>query len=42
MGYFNPHLNRAYEKDEIVSVEKDVYYKNIVLFVQHLQNLITF
>lgn len=27
---------------EVVSVGKDVYYRNIVLFVQYLQSLVTF
>lgn len=33
LGYFNPHLNRAYGKGEIVLVRKEIYYMNIVLFV---------
>lgn len=31
--YFDPHLDRVHEEGEIVSVGKDVYYRNIVLFV---------
>ena len=42
LGYFEPHLNRAHGEGEIVSVEKDVYYRNVVLFVQRLQSLVTF
>ena len=42
LGYFDPYLNRAHGEGEIVSVGKDVYYKNVVLFVQHLQSLVTF
>ena len=42
LEYFDPHLDRAHGKGEIVSVGKDVYYKNVVLFVQRLQNLVTF
>ena len=42
LGYFDPHLDRAYREGEIVSVGKDVYYKNVILFVQHLQNFVTF
>ena len=42
LGYFDPHLDRANGEGEIVSVGKDVYYKNVVLFVQRLQNLVTF
>ncbi len=42
LGYFDSHLDRAHGKGEIVSVGKDVYYRNIVLFIQRLQSLITF
>lgn len=42
LGKFDPHLNRIYGKSQIVSVCKDVYYRNVVLFVQHLQRLLTF
>ncbi len=42
LGYFDPHLDRAHGEGEIVSVGKDVYYRNVVLFVQHLQSLVTF
>ncbi len=42
LGYFNPHLNRAHGEGEIVSIGKDVYYRNVVLFVQCLQSLVTF
>lgn len=33
LSYFDPHFNKAYGKSEIVLVGKDVYYKNVVLFV---------
>ena len=36
LGYFDPHLDRAHGEGEIVLVGKDVYYRNVVLFVQHL------
>lgn len=42
MGFFDPHLNRAQGKSEIVSIGKDIYNKNIVLFVQRLQTLVNF
>lgn len=42
LGYFDPHLNRAHREGEIISVGKDVYYRNVVLFLQHLQSLVTF
>lgn len=41
-GYFDPHLDRAHEEDEIMSVEKDVYYRNVVFFIQCLKHLMTF
>ena len=33
LGYFDPHFDRAHGEGEMVSVEKDVYYKNVMLFV---------
>ena len=33
LGYFDPHLDKAHGEDEIVSVGKDVYYRNVVLFI---------
>ncbi len=42
LGYFNPYFDRAHKEDKIVLVEKDVYYRNVMLFVQRLQNLVTF
>lgn len=40
--YFDPHFDKAHDEDKIVLVDKNVYYKNIVLFVQHLQSLVIF
>lgn len=43
LGYFDPHLDdRVHGAGVVVSVEKDVYYRNMVLFVQRIQNLVTF
>lgn len=42
LGYFGPHLDRVYGEGEIVLVEKDVYYRNVILFIQRLQSFITF
>ncbi len=43
LGYFDLHLdNKAHSPGEVVSVEKDIYYHNIVLFTQRIQNLVTF
>ena len=36
LGYFYPNLNIAQREDEVMLVKKDVYYRNVVLFVWHL------
>lgn len=33
LGYFDPHLDKAHGESKVISVGKDVYYRNIVLFV---------
>lgn len=42
LEYFDPHLNRTHKDREVVLVGKEVYYKNVVLFVQRIQGLVTF
>lgn len=42
LGYFDPHLDKVYGEDEIVLVRKDVYYTNVMLFVQCLWSFVTF
>lgn len=43
IGYFDPHFdNKGYGAGEVVLVGKDVYYRNVVLFTQRIQNLVTF
>lgn len=42
LGYFDPYLNRVHRKDEIVLMGKDIYYRNVMLFVQRFQSFITF
>lgn len=42
LGYFDPHLNKAHGEGKIVLLGKDVYYRNIVLFMQHFQSFVTF
>lgn len=41
LDYLDLHLNRVYEKDEIVLVGRHVYYSNVVLFLQCFQSLVT-
>lgn len=41
-GYFDPHLNeKTHGPGKVVLVGKDVYYRNVILFVQRIQNLVT-
>ena len=42
LGYFNPYLDKTRRDGEIVLVEKNVYYRNVVFFVQRLQSLVIF
>ncbi len=42
LGYFDSHLDRAHGEGGVVSLGKDVYYNNVVLYVQRLQSLVTF
>ena len=42
LGYFDPYLDKANGEGEVVLVDKDVYYRNVVLFVQRFQSLVTF
>lgn len=41
-GYFDPHLDRVHGKGVIVLVGKDMYYRNIIFFLQCFQSLVTF
>lgn len=42
-GYFSFYLNtKVHNVNEIVLVRKNVYYRNILFFVQYIQNLVTF
>ncbi len=33
LGYFDPHLDNAHREGEIRSIGKDIYYRNVILFV---------
>lgn len=33
MGYFDPHFDKVQSEGKIVSVDKDIFYKNVVFFV---------
>ena len=34
ISLFNSHLNKSHEEDEIVTVKKNVYYQNVMLFIE--------
>ena len=40
LGYFNSYLNKFYEESEIITMEKNVYYRSVILFVERIHNLI--
>lgn len=42
LGYFDSYLNKAYSKGEMILVGKDMYYQNMMLFVQHFRSFVTF
>lgn len=42
LGYFDSHFNKVYNKGEMILISKDMYYQNIMLFVQHLRSFATF
>lgn len=43
LGYFDSHLDtKTHGVSKVVLIGKDIYYRNVVLFVQRIQNLVTF
>ena len=42
LRYFDPHLDLLHGKRKIVTIEKEVYYQSIELFVQCVCDLIIF
>ena len=42
LGYFDHHLDKAHGEDKVMFIGKDVYYRNIVLFIQCFQSLVIF
>ena len=37
--YFDSYLNKSYDEDEIVTVEKNIYYRNVMLFVKKIKDI---
>lgn len=42
LSYFDSQLDMAHREGEIISVGKDIYYRNVMLFVQRFQSLVIF
>ncbi len=42
LGYFDLHLDRCHVEGEIETIGRDLYYRNVILFVQRIQDLIAF
>ncbi len=42
LDYFDLHFDKVYRENEIIPVRKDMYYRNVVLFIQRFQCLVTF
>lgn len=42
LSYFDLQLHKAYNKDEMVLLDKKMSYKNIMLFMQCFQSFVTF
>ena len=40
ISLFNPYLNKSYEEGEIITVEKNVYYQSVMLFIKHIWDII--
>ena len=40
IGYFNLYLNKLYGNDEIIIIGKNVYYRNVILFIERIRNLL--
>lgn len=42
LGYFDLHIKGVYGEGKVVSMEKEIYYRNVMLFMQQIQSLVTF
>ena len=40
LGYFDPYLKKSYGEGDIVTLDKDVYYRNVILFVKRVRDLV--
>lgn len=42
LRYFDPYFNLFYEKREIITVRRDIYYWSVVFFIQQIRDLVAF
>ena len=40
LDYFNSYLDKLYNKGKIVIVEKDIYFRSVILFTDRIKDLI--
>ena len=40
LDYFDLHFDKSYDEREIVTIDKDLYFKSIILFVERIKNII--
>ena len=41
ISLFDPHLNKFHRDSEIITVEKNIYYWSVMLFIEWIQNMAT-
>ena len=41
IGFFDPSLLTNYDEGEVVLIEKKLYYRNIILFIKRIEDLVT-
>ena len=40
LDYFNSHLDKSYDKGEIVIVDKDLYFRSVILFIERIKDIV--
>jgi hypothetical protein len=38
--FFDSQLNSSYDQDDVVQIKRDLYYKNVYLFVERVKNAV--
>ena len=39
LGYFNLYLDKLFDKGEIITINKDTYFRNIFLLINRIRNV---